>query len=39
MLIHGYADIDDRLVWDIVESKLPILRKEVEEILSEGERG
>ncbi|MFS8609300.1 MAG: DUF86 domain-containing protein [Gammaproteobacteria bacterium] len=39
ILIHGYADIDDRLVWDIVESKLPVLRQEVEEILSEGERG
>ena len=29
ILIHGYAEIDDRLVWDIVESKLPILRREV----------
>jgi len=23
ILIHGDADVDDRLVWDIVESKLP----------------
>ena len=26
ILIHGYADVDDRLVWDIVETKLPVLR-------------
>jgi len=29
ILIHGYAEIDDRLVWDIVETKLPKLRAEV----------
>src|SRR6266536_3550623 len=22
-LIHGYARVDDRLLWDVVESKLP----------------
>lgn len=25
ILIHGYADVDDRLVWDIVQGKLPVL--------------
>ncbi|MGH9354715.1 MAG: HepT-like ribonuclease domain-containing protein [Terriglobia bacterium] len=35
ILIHGYADVDDRVVWDIVESKLPILRREVEKLLAE----
>lgn len=29
ILIHGYADIDDRLVWSIIETKLPVLRQEV----------
>ncbi len=29
ILIHGYADVDDRLVWDIVGSKLGDLRGEV----------
>lgn len=33
ILIHGYAEIDDRLVWDIVENKLPVLRREVDELL------
>jgi len=25
ILIHGYADIDDRLVWSMIETKLPTL--------------
>ncbi|HVC38072.1 MAG TPA: HepT-like ribonuclease domain-containing protein [Gammaproteobacteria bacterium] len=33
-MIHGYADVDDRLVWDIVESKLPALRREIDALLS-----
>jgi len=35
ILIHGYADVDDRIVWDVVETKLPVLRKEVQAILAE----
>ena len=35
ILIHGYADVDDRLVWDVVETKLPILRRDVEGLLRE----
>ena len=26
--IHGYADVDDELVWDIVETRLHVLREE-----------
>jgi len=33
ILVHGYADIDDRIVWDIVQSKLPTLLHEVESLL------
>lgn len=36
ILIHGYAEIDDRLVWDVVESKLPILRREVAALIEDG---
>ena len=25
VLIHGYGDVDDYLVWDLVETKLPVL--------------
>ena len=33
VLIHGYADVDDRLVWDVVETNLPTLIHEVEVLL------
>ena len=33
ILVHGYADIDDRIIWDIVQSKLPTLLREVESLL------
>ncbi|MDR7555228.1 MAG: DUF86 domain-containing protein [Armatimonadota bacterium] len=35
ILIHGYAEIDHRIVWDIVQSKLPTLRREVAVLLEE----
>lgn len=35
ILIHGYTDVDDRLVWDVVATKLPVLRREVDALLSE----
>jgi len=34
ILIHGYADVDDRLVWDVVQGKLPVLRREIEALLA-----
>lgn len=33
-LIHGYATVSDKLVWAIIEKNLPILEKEVGELLS-----
>jgi uncharacterized protein with HEPN domain len=33
ILIHGYADVDDRLVWDIVETKLAVLCGDVARLL------
>ena len=35
ILIHGYADVDDRLVWDVATTKLSVLRREVDALLSE----
>jgi len=35
ILIHGYADVDHRLVWDVVETKLPVLRREIDILLPE----
>ena len=36
VLIHGYADVDDRLVWDVVETNLPTLIEEINTLASEG---
>lgn len=36
VLVHGYAVVDDRLVWDVLERSLPTLAREVEALLAEG---
>lgn len=36
VLIHGYADVDDRLVWDVVETSLPNLVQEIDAVLKDG---
>ena len=36
ILTHAYAQIDDRIVWGIVQSKLPILIREVDTLVAEG---
>jgi uncharacterized protein with HEPN domain len=35
ILIHGYADVDARLVWDVAANKLSVLRRDVELLLSD----
>ena len=35
VLIHGYDAIDDVTSWGIVETKLPILRREIDALLQE----
>lgn len=32
VLTHGYDVISDNIVWDIVQNKLPELRREIEEL-------
>lgn len=34
ILIHAYATIDDRIVWGLIERKLPQLRVEVKNLLA-----
>jgi uncharacterized protein with HEPN domain len=36
VLIHGYDVVEGEVVWDIVHKDLPILRREVAALLSEG---
>lgn len=33
ILIHGYAEIDHRIVWNVLELKLPVIRREAENLL------
>jgi uncharacterized protein with HEPN domain len=35
LLIHGYAEIDDRVVWGVVEAKLEALISEVQGLLED----
>jgi uncharacterized protein with HEPN domain len=34
ILIHGYAEVDDRLVWEVVTTKVPTLTTEVNGLLA-----
>ena len=36
VLIHRYADVDDRLVWDVVETNLTTLAIEINALLEDG---
>lgn len=38
ILIHGHAEIDHRIVWNLLELKLPVVRRQAEALLSAGER-
>lgn len=38
ILIHGYANIDNRIVWNVLELKLPIIHREAESALLDGEK-
>lgn len=33
ILIHGYAEVDHRIVWNVLELKLPVIRREAEALL------
>lgn len=38
ILVHAYAQIDDRIVWGVVQSKLPVLIREVATLMADGEQ-
>ena len=33
-IIHGYDSVDEEIIWDVVENKLPALQQQVEEFLN-----
>jgi uncharacterized protein with HEPN domain len=35
ILIHGYASVNHRLVWGTVGTDLPVLRREVDDLMAE----
>jgi uncharacterized protein with HEPN domain len=35
-VIHGYDKIDDVVIWGIVSRQIPLLKKQVEELISRG---
>ena len=35
IIIHGYASVDDRIVWGVVEADLPSLRSAASKMLAE----
>lgn len=34
-LIHGYASVNHRIVWSVIETRLPVLHREVDSLLAE----
>ncbi len=34
ILIHGYATVDDKLVWGVVETDVPVLRRTLKQLLA-----
>ena len=32
-LIHGYFVVDDRVVWDVIQTKVPVLASEITDFL------
>lgn len=37
VLIHGYDALSHDVVWDIIQTKLPLLQREVEELMGPGQ--
>jgi uncharacterized protein with HEPN domain len=34
-IVHGYDNLDEELVWDVVQNRLPALQKQVENLLEQ----
>jgi len=37
-LIHGYDDIDNIEIWNIIVNNLPVLKTEIEQLLSQSDQ-
>ncbi len=36
ILIHGYAQVDSRILWDVLQMNLPVLQRETQTLLGDG---
>lgn len=36
-LIHGYADVDDEIIWDVIVNKIPALSIELQQLIDSTE--
>ena len=36
VLIHGYAQVDSRILWDVLQMNLPVLQRETQTLLGDG---
>ncbi len=36
VLIHGYAQVDSRILWDVLQMNLPVLQRETQILLGDG---
>jgi len=39
VLIHAYAEVDDWLVWEILQTDLPVLRQQAADLPRQAEEG
>jgi uncharacterized protein with HEPN domain len=39
MLIHGYFSINYRILWDVVINKIPSLKQQIKELITENDEG
>jgi uncharacterized protein with HEPN domain len=39
IVVHGYFGIDDDIIWDVVENKIPGLKPQIEAIIKETKTG
>lgn len=39
IVIHHYFGIDENIVWDVVQNKIPVLLEQVEKILADNKKG
>jgi len=37
ILIHGYAEIDHRIVWNVLELKLPVVLRQASSLLGDND--